>query len=178
MDYVYFCDYDLHVVVSGIVIDYRFLVCGPGRRNLNRSSFQRRAPLQLIDKYCELGLGSWMLQSSGQYPHLQRLEEKRQEAEVWAMELEKQPIQDRHQRPFKSVKEAIALFGERVLAGELSANKRKEMNPIDGLITSQGHLDELLWNFEGSFVVFPGVIVEPSFVGYRTLFKGNASIFN
>ncbi|KAJ0710487.1 hypothetical protein HanOQP8_Chr09g0312971 [Helianthus annuus] len=31
-----------------------------------------------------------MLQSSGQYPHLQRLEEKRQEAEVWAMELEKQ----------------------------------------------------------------------------------------
>ncbi|KAJ0527613.1 hypothetical protein HanRHA438_Chr09g0420961 [Helianthus annuus] len=47
------------------------------------------------------------------------------------------------------------------------------MNPIDGLITSQGHLDELLWNFEGSFVVFPGVIVEPSFVGYRTLFKGD-----
>ncbi|KAF5792693.1 hypothetical protein HanXRQr2_Chr09g0408851 [Helianthus annuus] len=91
MDYVYFCDYDLHVVVSGIVIE--FLVCGPGRRNLNRSSFQRRAPLQLIDKYfcfCRLGLGSWMLQSSGQYPHLQRLEEKRQEAEVWAMELEKQ----------------------------------------------------------------------------------------
>ncbi|KAJ0466712.1 hypothetical protein HanIR_Chr14g0675251 [Helianthus annuus] len=31
--------------------------------------------------------------------------------------------------PFKSVKEAVALFGEKVLAGELSANKRKEKVP-------------------------------------------------
>ncbi|MFS7993612.1 hypothetical protein Hanom_Chr12g01096151 [Helianthus anomalus] len=47
------------------------------------------------------------------------------------------------------------------------------MTLIDGLITSQGHLDELLWNFEGSSVVFPGVIVEPCFVGYRTIFRGD-----
>jgi len=32
--------------------------------------------------------------------------------------------------PFKSVKEAVMLFGEKVLVGEIYANKLKEVLPI------------------------------------------------
>lgn len=38
--------------------------------------------------------------------------------------------------PFKSVKEAVMLFGERVLVGEIYANKLKEVLPFSPSINS------------------------------------------
>lgn len=38
------------------------------------------------------------------------------------------------QKPFRSVKEAVMLFGERVLVGEIYGNRLKEVSPFPSLL--------------------------------------------